>query len=386
MVTSRPKRKSAIICIVVGRAPRARGNPALDFRRGQTVGLNVHRGRPHAQHCLAVLSCVLMAAACGSPSQPTPSIDPPRITCPGSQSAQVTTAPAIVTYPAPTVTGGSAPVTIVCIPPSGSSFLAGSTNVSCTAIDAQQRTNICTLTVAVTVLPPVPRLSATRFVAFGDSITEGKLGPAGYTQDPLFPDSYALVLYNLLIGRYTTQTIDMYDRGLGGERVVPNGVARLPDVLNRDAPQVLLLLEGVNDLINGGSIASVVDGLRTMIREARNRPTGIVIFLGTLLPERPGGLRVGHPELIAPANVEIRQLAKDEGAILVDLYEAFGGLPDPLLIDADGLHPTAAGYKKMGETFFSAISSRLESTAALSRSDGSARFDRAAGTARPPHR
>jgi lysophospholipase L1-like esterase len=222
-------------------------------------------------------------------------------------------------------------------------------------------------------------------VAFGDSITEGKLGPAGYTGDPQFPNSYALALYNLMIARYTTQTIDMFDRGFGGERVVPDGVARLPVVLSGDAPQVLLLLEGVNDLINGGSIASLVDGLRTMIRAARNRVPPIVVFLGTLLPERPGGLRAGHPELIAPANDAIRQLANAEGAILVDLYAAFGGSPDPLLIDADGLHPTAAGYKKMGETFFSAIRG-LEVPAALSRSNGSARIDRGGGMARLPHR
>lgn len=342
----------------------------LDFRDGQTADLDVRGWRPRAQHYLAVLSCVLLATSCGSPSRPTPSTDPPRITCPDSQSAQVTTAPAIVTYPAPMVTGGSAPVTIVCSPRSGSSFLAGSTDVSCKAIDAQQRTASCGLTVTVTL---VPRLSATRFVAFGDSVTEGKLGPAGYTGDPRFPDAYALVLYNLLTERYTMQTIDMYDRGFGGERVVPDGVARLPGVLSGDAPQVLLLLEGVNDLINGGSIASLVDGLKTMIRDARNR--GIVVFLGTLLPERPGGLRSGHPELIVPANDEIRRLAAAEDATLVDLYQAFGGSPDPL-IDADGLHPTAAGYKKMGETFLIAIRLRLDSTAALSSSDGSARFDR----------
>jgi lysophospholipase L1-like esterase len=288
--------------------------------------------------------------------------------CPPSQSAEVMAVPAMVTYPPPTVVGGAAPVTIDCSPTSGSSFPAGSTNVSCIAVDVQRRSDSCALTVTVTERLPVVRLTAARFVAFGDSVTEGKLGPAEYTGDPRFPDAYALVLYNLLTERYTAQTIDMFDRGFGGERVVPDGVARLPGVLSADAPQVLLLLEGVNDLISGGSIASVVDGLRRMIREARSR--GIVVFLGTLLPERPGGLRAGHPELIAPANDEIRRLADAEGATLVDLYQAFGGSPDPL-IDADGLHPTAAGYKRMGETFFSAIRSRLEVTETLSTSHGS---------------
>ncbi len=211
-----------------------------------------------------------------------------------------------------------------------------------------------------------PRIAATRYVAFGDSITEGKPGPAGYHADPRFPfpDAYAKVLYDLLTQRYTAQTIEMYDEGIGGNQVhggppnsLPDGVTRLPGVLAADTPQVLLLQEGVNDLINGDSIANVISGLRAMVRVAQSR--GILVFLATLLPQRPGGLRTGHIELIAPANDAIRALAASESAILVDLYQAFGGSPDPW-IDADGLHPTVEGYRKMAATFFAEIKGRLE--------------------------
>jgi lysophospholipase L1-like esterase len=292
--------------------------------------------------------------ACSSPPAPTPVTDAPKIACPPAQSV-VAPPPAIVTYASPTVVGGLAPITIACSPLSGSAFSPGVTAVTCTAIDAQRRSDSCSITITVT--PPVPHISATRFVAFGDSITEGKFGPADYTGDPQFPDAYARVLYQLLRDRYTAQEIYMFDRGFGGEQVVPAGTLRLPGVLTADSPQVLLLLEGVNDLINGHPIETVIEGLRTMIQEAKRR--GIVVFIGTLLPERPGGLRAGHPELIVPANGEIRKLAVAEGATLVDLYQAFGGTPDPL-IDADGLHPNAMGYQKMGETFFTAIRSTLE--------------------------
>lgn len=292
--------------------------------------------------------------ACSSAPAPTPITDSPKITCPPSQTVAAPP-PAVVTYASPAVVGGLAPITIVCSPSSGSSFSLGVTTVTCTALDAQRRSDSCGLTVTVT--PPVPRISTTRFVAFGDSITEGKFGPADYTGDPQFPDAYARVLYQLLRDRYTAQDIYMFDRGFGGEQVVTAGMSRLPGVLTADTPQVLLLLEGVNDLINGRPIAAVIDGLRTMVREAKGR--GIVVFIGTLLPERPGGLRAGHPELIVPANDEIRRLAIAEGVTLVDLYQAFGGTPDPL-IDADGLHPNAMGYQKMGETFFTTIRSKLE--------------------------
>ncbi len=312
---------------------------------------------------LVVLLAAFLAGGCGSPSKPSPATDAPKISCPGSQTAQVAAAPAVVAYPSLSVSGGTSPVKIVCSPASGASFPVGPTTVSCTAIDADIRTDSCNFSVTVTVVSVTPRISATRYVAFGDSITQGKAGPAGYHADPRFsfPDAYAKVLYDLLTVRYTAQTIEMYDEGIGGNQIhggtPPDGVTRLPDVLTTDTPQVLLLQEGVNDLINGGSIASVIDGLRTMIREAKNR--GVVLFLATLLPERPGGLRAGHVELIAPANDQIRALAASEGAILVDLYQAFGGSPDPW-IDADGLHPTVDGYRKMGETFFEAIKSQFE--------------------------
>ena len=269
-----------------------------------------------------------------------------------------------VTYLPPTVTGGAAPVSTVCSPLSGSSFQAGTTAVSCVALDTQLRTNSCSFTVTVLLVAPVPRLGATAYVAFGDSITEGKLGPAGYHGDDRFPDSYSGVLYNLLVQRYTSQTFEVFAAGFGGECTqgvgcLSYGVSRLPGVLNADVPQVLLLQEGANDLILGGAAAipSLVSGLRTMIQEARRR--GIVVFLGTLLPQRAGGLRAGNPALIPLANDQIRGLATSEGATLVDLYAAFGGSPDPW-IDSDGLHATRAGYTKIAETFFTVIRSRLE--------------------------
>jgi lysophospholipase L1-like esterase len=270
--------------------------------------------------------------------------------------------PVAVTYPTSTVAGGKAPVSISCSPSSGSSFPAGSTEVRCVAFDAQVRTASCSFIVTVTVA--APRLSATRYVAFGDSITEGKLGPSSYHGDDRFPDSYSGVLYNLMVQRYPSQTFEVFAAGFGGECTqgigCPSyGVSRLPGVLNADAPQVLLLQEGANDLALGGAsaIPSLIGGLRTMIQEGRRR--GITVFLGTLLPQRRGGSRAGDPALIPVANAQIRSLAASEGVILVDLFEALGGSPDPW-IDVDGLHATAAGYTRIAETFFAVIRSRLE--------------------------
>lgn len=289
----------------------------------------------------------------------------------------------VVTYPAPLVSGGDEPVTVTCSPASGSSFPVGTTVVGCTALDARHRTAACGF--PVTVLN-VPQISATKYVAFGDSITEGQIDStcpsrAALTLADALLDlrvgarivdpsrSYPTKVQQLLSARYPAQTITMFNAGRGGERV-DDGVVRLPGVLTAQVPQVLLLQEGANDI---NSIAfgvapttvmsTLVNGLRSMIREARRR--GIVVFVGTLIPQRPGACRGYAPAYIAPANDVIRVMVAGEGSgvTLVDLYAAFGGVAGDLLSE-DGLHPNEAGYQRIAQTFVDSIQQRLETVAA----------------------
>jgi len=227
------------------------------------------------------------------------------------------------------------------------------------ATDAQERTDSCTFAVTVVLPPPpIPRISATTFVSFGDSISEGLdvLTQPRFIPNP--PGSYPADLQTLLSARYTTQSISVLDEGIGGEAVA-DGSRRLPGVLTRDRPDALLLLEGVNDLNALGvtTIPNIESNLRTMVREARGR--GITVFLATLTPQRAGGSRAFSVDLVEPTNARIRALAPAEGAVLVDLYRDFNGELS-LLIGADGLHPTVAGYQRIAESFFAAIRQRLE--------------------------
>jgi len=222
--------------------------------------------------------------------------------------------------------------------------------------DSQQQADSCTFT--VTVAPaPVPRLSVTTFVAFGDSMTEGSnvLLPLAV---PIPPGSYPGDLSAMLTARYTTQTFTVLDEGVPGE-TVDTGRLRLPRVLSSDRPGALLLLEGVNDLnaFGASAIPSIASSLQGMVRAGRG--SGAVVFWATLPPQRPGGSRAYAPTLIEPLNERIRVLAPTEGAVLVDLYRDFNGEVDQLL-QADGLHPNAAGYQRMAQSFFTAIRGKLE--------------------------
>jgi lysophospholipase L1-like esterase len=319
---------------------------------------------------LSAVVIAILGAGCGkAPVAPTPDL---RISCPAPPTATATGPTAVVSYNAPTVTGGSAPVSVTCSPPSGSTFTVGTSPVTCTARDAQQRSDSCGFAVTV---QRTPVIAATRFVAFGDSITYGVLPSCEMVSPGVFdlqrdlplllqavniPASYPTKLQALLASRYSSQSPVVLNEGEAGE-TVQRGVARLPGVVAADAPHVLLLQEGVNN-INGGNPAessTVADGLRAMVRAARSR--GIQVFLATLLPERAGGCRARAPALISPTNDLIRGVANAEGATLVDLYQAFAGMESTLL-GIDGLHPTEAGYDKMAQTFFDAIRPKLEET------------------------
>jgi len=303
------------------------------------------------------------------------------IACPASTNSQSPDGNAvIVTFSAPQTSGGTAPVATTCSSQSGWTYPVGSTPVTCTATDAKQQTASCGFQVNVTA---PPHLSATKFVAFGDSIT---LGVESTCENSLIggvprltwfeemqllrtarvvDNPYPMRLQEMLAKRYTAQDVTVVNEGKGGECPIGcpiNGVDRLPDVLSGRMPQWLLLQEGVNNinLDLPSSITNVINGLKMLIRQAKAQ--GVPVMVGTLLPERPiseGGCRGRGPELIAPANDQIRALVQSEGEVLIDLYEAFGGVPGTL-IGVDGLHPTDEGYAKMAETFYNEIMKRLE--------------------------
>jgi lysophospholipase L1-like esterase len=201
---------------------------------------------------------------------------------------------------------------------------------------------------------PPPVTSRTRFLSFGDSITAGTTSPAVQRTMNAGPVvSYPYKLQSMLSARYTTQTITVYNEGLPLEEA-SDAVRRLPRVLRDTAPEVLILLHGVNDLTGPGVVSRTIGFMNTMVRDARL--SGTTVFLCTLLPQRPGGSRAGDPVAIANYNAALRTLAPSEGATLVDLAREV----DLSLIGVDGLHPTEAGNERMAQIFFAAIRAQFE--------------------------
>ena len=283
-----------------------------------------------ARTVLVLVGLCAAFAACGSHS-PTGPASGPAIMCPAAVAAESPDgAPVAVQFPPPSASGGSPPLTTTCSPAAGSSF---------------------------STVTRTPSLPYTRFLAFGDSITAGEIS---FNATMLLVDpsrSYPTNLAGLLRARYTTQDINVVNDGVSGETAV-QGNSRISGSIVRNNAQVLLLLEGVNDLQQHGEdgINEVIEALKFDIRDGARR--GCTVFISTLLPEKDG-FRASAKELISPTNDKIRDLAAREGVVLVDSWHVFAG-KEATLIGQDGLHPTVEGYQVLAQAFFDAIQGHLE--------------------------
>jgi lysophospholipase L1-like esterase len=301
--------------------------------------------------------------------------------CPAPQTIPVVTGTSIaVTFPNPTTSKGKPPVTSACTPQSGSVFNVGTTSVSCTATDALQRTSSCSFTITVTV-PAPPKLTITRFVSFGDSITAGENGvdggpdtsylcvpkvttTGGIRQRVILPDSqtYPGQLQAQLSARYTTQSPTVLNRGCPGEYASPvTGTtrARFDAIVSTGQYDVVLIMEGSNDLFEpvwSDPVTAAANALRFLVTDAK--VTGVRPLLATIPPMNPAGRRGSGAMLVPSLNDRIYQVAAAENLPIVDVYAAFNG--NLSLIGDDGLHPTAAGYQVIAKTFADAIKSTLE--------------------------
>ena len=307
------------------------------------------------------LSCALLVAlgaACGG-GPPAPGGVPGalQVSCPTLVAIeQVNGLTQIVTYPAPTTTGGTQPVAASCSPLSGSQFPLGDTTVSCAATDAQGRQATC----AFSVILRHRQLSVSRILAFGDSMTEGENGRPGFIDTP---NAYPTILQQLFASRIPGQEITVINEGVGGERVTEND-ERLKHELVKYQPQVLLLLEGVNDLAGGVTPSRVASAVRDSIDTARDRGVTYV-FVSTLLPtatancgNQPGAPRCRGNDVpesaIGDTNNLIRSLVPGAGAYLVDPFAEFVA-NRATYVDNDGLHLRPEGNRALAAAFWNRI-------------------------------
>lgn len=314
-------------------------------------------------------AALLTVSACADDPPIGPTTTAPQIACPADIAvSEIFGSSQPVTFNAPIVTGGAAPTTVTCAPPSGAAFPLGTTTVRCTAIDAQARQATCTFNVTLTGAST----SVKKYDAFGDSLTEGENGrPPVATSILDVPNAYPTKLQLKLDETYPGQGVLVVNRGHSGD-AVEKTLSEIPGFLLTDKPDAVLLLSGFNNLFNGGCLVSdgqgprcatamdaVYFGIRDCIRRTKESSVGVrYIFVSTLTP--PGPLVQPTPDrrirgdVIVTLNQRLRQVIVAEGAIVVDPHPLFLG-HEAEYIDNDGLHLRPAGNEVLADTFLSAI-------------------------------
>lgn len=208
------------------------------------------------------------------------------------------------------------------------------------------------------------RISRTRFLAFGDSITAGEVtqpvaASSGIGKLVLVPTaSYPSVLQGRLTAAYSAQvsSISVSNQGQSNEFLL-EGVPRFDQVFPSSRAEVVLLQEGLNGLNFVGPDTST--GLmRIMVQQAKNG--NAKVYVGSMIPTVPGRPRstVSPAALVAYNNV-LQIMCTQEGVTYVDLYGGMLADADSL-IGSDGLHPTEVGYRRIADLFFAAIQRELQ--------------------------
>lgn len=159
-------------------------------------------------------------------------------------------------------------------------------------------------------------------LAFGDSLTAG----VGTSTE----HSYPSVLAEL-------SGLTVVNAGVSGE-TSDKGLKRLPGELDRILPDLLILIEGGNDILRNRRAADIRKHIEAMIKLANDRDIPVVL--------------IGIPEKrlfssSAPFYAELAdqyQLVFD-GSIIGDLQRSPG-------LKSDSIHFNAAGYRAMAESIY----------------------------------
>ncbi len=179
-----------------------------------------------------------------------------------------------------------------------------------------------------------------RIVAFGDSLTAG-LGVAA-------EDAYPSQLQRRLDRdgfRYR-----VINAGVSGDTTA-GGVRRMAWVL-KSRPQLIILELGGNDGLRGLSLRETKANLERIIQQCRSASVPVVLA-GMKLPPNYGAEYTNGFESMYPA------LAKKYHLVLIPFF-LDGVAGSTSLNQADGIHPTAEGYRIIVDKVFETVRPLLE--------------------------
>ncbi|GGQ02503.1 GDSL-type esterase/lipase family protein [Streptomyces mutabilis] len=202
-------------------------------------------------------------------------------------------------------------------------------------------------------------------VALGDSITDGAGSETGANNR--WTDVLAERLHEAAADGRDTPRYSIVNQGISGNRILtsragrpadnPSALSRFErDVLGRTNVKAVVIVLGVNDILNSPELADregLLDGLRTMVDRAHGR--GLKVVGATIMPFGGyGGYTETRETMRQEINEEIRSGRVFDA--VVDFDKALRDPYDPRRLrsdydSGDHLHPSDEGYERMGEVF-----------------------------------
>jgi acyl-CoA thioesterase-1 len=156
-------------------------------------------------------------------------------------------------------------------------------------------------------------------LAFGDSLTYGTGALPG--------QSYPAVLQKAI-----SRTV--INAGVPGE-TTSEGLARLPRLLERYHPALVLLCLGANDMLRGLDEGAAAKNLKEMIRMAEKQGAQVVL------------IGVPRPNLLASTPEFYQQIAEEFS--LPFMRNTMSDILKKNSLKSDFIHPNAKGYRKLAE-------------------------------------
>jgi lysophospholipase L1-like esterase len=169
-------------------------------------------------------------------------------------------------------------------------------------------------------LNPIPHDAS--ILAFGDSLTYGK----GVEEEQSYPSILAQL-----------SNRDVINAGISGE-TTQEGLARIEEVLEDTQPNLMILLEGGNDILRNHNLNNTKQNLASMIEIAQSFGVQVVL--------------IGVPEkkLFSNSAKIFPELAKQYG--LVFEGELIASLLRSPKYKSDSVHFNELGYQKMAQSIF----------------------------------
>lgn len=217
----------------------------------------------------------------------------------------------------------------------------------------------------------------TRILPLGDSITQGgqdhasyryalwfALASSGYdvdfvgTQTEIFgggtPNPGAYPAYST--------SFDRDHEGRWGQRT-DQILADVAGVVAATQPDLVLVHLGTNDIgqLGAAGVVAADTNLRSIFSVIRATRPGVDFLLSRIIPIGPGTSYFANASQVGPLNAALGQIAADldTPASRVLLVDPNAGFDLPSMMQADGLHPNAAGEAQLASVFRSALATLL---------------------------